>query len=59
VDGCGTGSGLSSPATCRARTVIVQRQVETLPVIDDEDHVVGIVTRGDLIAVLHRALLSD
>lgn len=30
-----------------------------VPVVDDEQRLVGVVTRGELIAVLHRALLGD
>ena len=32
----------------RARTLIVQRQVKTLPVLDEDDHVVGVVSIIDL-----------
>lgn len=32
----------------RARTLLVQRQVKTLPVIDDERHVIGVVSIIDL-----------
>src|SRR3546814_10149410 len=32
----------------RARTLIVQRQVKTLPVVDDQDRVVGVVSIIDL-----------
>ncbi len=32
----------------RARTLLVQRQVKTLPVVDDERHVVGVVSIIDL-----------
>ncbi len=30
-----------------------------VPIVDDEQRLVGVVTRGELIAVLHRALLGD
>jgi len=30
-----------------------------LPVVDADDHLVGLITRGTLIAVLHRALLGE
>ena len=32
----------------RARTLLVQRQVKTLPVVDDDRHVVGVVSIIDL-----------
>lgn len=32
---------------------------KNVPVVDDEDRLVGMITRGELIAVLHRALLGD
>lgn len=39
--------------------VMTQDGFKVVPVIDEEGRMVGIVTRGDLIAVLHRALLED
>ncbi len=39
--------------------VMTQDGFKVVPVVDEQDRVVGIVTRGDLIAVLHRALLED
>ena len=36
----------------RAATYIVDRGVSRVPVVDDERRVVGIVTRGDLVAML-------
>ncbi|WP_322938336.1 HPP family protein [Nocardioides bizhenqiangii] len=38
---------------------MTQDGFKVVPVVDDQDRIVGIVTRGDLIAVLHRALLED
>jgi CBS domain-containing membrane protein len=38
---------------------MTQDGFKVVPVVDEEDRMVGIVTRGDLIAVLHRALLED
>ncbi|KAA1426218.1 HPP family protein [Nocardioides antri] len=38
---------------------MTQDGFKVVPVVDDEERLVGIVTRGDLIAVLHRALLED
>lgn len=39
--------------------VMMQDGFKVVPVVDEHDRMVGIVTRGDLIAVLHRALLED
>lgn len=39
--------------------VMTQEGFKVVPVVDDDGRMVGIVTRGDLIAVLHRALLED
>lgn len=39
--------------------VMTQEGFKVVPVVDDAERLVGIVTRGDLIAVLHRALLDD
>jgi CBS domain-containing membrane protein len=39
--------------------VMTQEGFKVVPVVDEQDRMVGIVTRGDLIAVLHRALLED
>ncbi|KAA1417735.1 CBS domain-containing protein [Nocardioides humilatus] len=38
--------------------VMTQTGFKVVPVVDDTGRMVGIVTRGDLIAVLHRALLE-
>jgi len=39
--------------------VMMQDGFKVVPVVDEQERMVGIVTRGDLIAVLHRALLED
>lgn len=39
--------------------VMTQDGFKVVPVVDEQERMVGIVTRGDLIAVLHRALLED
>lgn len=38
--------------------LMTQEGYRHLPVVDDQDRLVGFVTRGELIAVLHRALLG-
>lgn len=38
----------------RAATLMVERGVNRLPVVDGAGHLVGIVTRADLVRVLHR-----
>lgn len=38
---------------------MTQEGFKVVPVVDEHDRMIGIVTRGDLIAVLHRALLED
>ena len=38
--------------------IMTQTGFKVVPVVDAEGHMVGLVTRGDLIAVLHRALLE-
>ncbi|WP_183096409.1 HPP family protein [Nocardioides stalactiti] len=38
--------------------MMTQTGFKVVPVVDAEDRMVGLVTRGDLIAVLHRALLE-
>jgi CBS domain-containing protein len=37
-----------------AATLMVDRQVSRVPVIDDDRNVVGIVTRGDLVGAMYR-----
>jgi CBS domain-containing membrane protein len=39
--------------------MMTQEGYKVVPVVDDDERMVGLVTRGDLIAVLHRALLED
>ncbi|MDP3893520.1 HPP family protein [Nocardioides sp.] len=39
--------------------LMTQHGYRHLPIVDAEGHLVGMVTRGELIAVLHRALLGD
>jgi CBS domain-containing membrane protein len=39
--------------------LMTQHGYRHLPIVDTEGHLVGMVTRGELIAVLHRALLGD
>ncbi|WP_183099889.1 HPP family protein [Nocardioides pelophilus] len=39
--------------------MMTQEGFKVVPVVDDQQRMVGMVTRGDLIAVLHRALLED
>jgi CBS domain-containing membrane protein len=38
--------------------MMTQDGFKNVPVVDDEDRLVGMITRGDLIAVLHRALVG-
>ena len=38
--------------------LMTQEGFKNVPVVDDHDRLVGIITRGELIAVLHRALLG-
>jgi CBS domain-containing membrane protein len=38
---------------------MTDRGYRHLPVVDDSDRLVGMVTRGELIAVLNRALLGE
>lgn len=38
---------------------MTQSGFKVVPVVDDDARMIGIVTRGDLIAVLHRALLEE
>ncbi len=39
--------------------LMTQEGYKNVPVVDDDDRLVGMITRGELIAVLHRALLGD
>lgn len=39
--------------------LMTQHGYRHLPIVDAGGHLVGMVTRGELIAVLHRALLGD
>lgn len=44
----------ASEAVSRAATLMVERRINRLPVVDGTGHLVGIVTRADLVRVLHR-----
>jgi CBS domain-containing membrane protein len=39
--------------------LMIDRGFRHIPVVDGDGHLVGIVTRSELVAVLHRALLGD
>ena len=42
----------SSATMEQVATLMIERQINTIPVVDDELHLVGIVTRGDIVKVI-------
>lgn len=48
-----------SAAVAELVPLMTDRGFRHLPVVDDEARLVGLVTRGELVAVLHRALLGS
>ena len=49
----------ASETVSRAATLMVERRVNRLPVVDGAGRLVGIVTRADLVRVLHRQEEQD
>jgi CBS domain-containing membrane protein len=50
--------GVHAPVT-EIIQLMIDRGFHHIPVVDEDDRLAGIVTRSELVAVLHRALLGD